>query len=1017
MKSLSEFSIRKPATALMIVISMVVFGLLGLLKMPIELMPNTQTPMIRISVEWDGATPSDVEKMITRKIEDILPNVDGITEFNSVSEPEKSTINVKFKYGTSIETKITLIQNEINQIKNKLPVDIEEPTIREQSMSSAPAAVLAIFDGDSMEVRSYAENTLKPLLERIEGVSQILIFGGKEQQVLVEINPEKLENYNLNILDINEIISSASTNIPGGKVKEGEKEYLIKVQGELETAEEIGNIIIKNENGHLLKLNEVANVRISTKDESSLFRKNGKDGLIIIVGKTDKGNAIEIVNATKKVLSGIEKSLPLNSKIDFEYDTSITIMNSIMSVKDTAVLGLGLASIILFIFLKSITSTLIIAVAIPISIIFTFFLLNLQGISINLVSLMGLSLGIGMLVDNSVVVVDNIFRHISELGEDRVTAAKKGAEEMALPILSSTLTTVSVFLPLVFQEGIAKEQFKDMCYAISYSLLASLIIALVFVPMVSSKIMSRGKNIDSEGRVLKWIKNMYIFILKKAIIFRGWVLLGVTLLFIGSLYVASTLGGGFIPTMDEGRFAVIASLPSGSDINMSDRVSRILEEKALDIKSLESYTISGDTTNSILNMNMGSKTNRKENMFEILKDIREKIKEIPDVQLAIVPGFVFGSSGIYDLEFELYSNNENVLRETTERLKKDMEKINDITEVKSSFEGGKPEGRIIVDREKAKYYGVNINSLSRMIQTQILGGTPLTIYSDNDEIDVTVQLEKKYRESTGLLMNSRVTLPNGNNIKISDIARLKVIEGPSKIEKKDKMRKVIIYANLANGSNLQKANEAIIKVFNESGISDSVSFGLGGDSSDMKDMGSQLLYIFGIGVFLIYFILVWQFESFILPFIILLSIPLSTTVAFYGLKIFNVSIDAMVSVGFVMLAGIVVNNAIVLIDFINMKRESGFGLNKAIIVSGKTRFRPILMTTLTTVLGMVPLAVSTGEGSEMYTGMAFVVIFGLTCATILTLVVIPVFYYVVEDLKRGVKNGRLFFSWRSLQGN
>ncbi|MEG0561841.1 MAG: efflux RND transporter permease subunit, partial [Cetobacterium sp.] len=772
MRILSEFSIKKPSTAIMIIISMIFFGFLGLYKMPIELLPNTANPTVRITIEWKGATPEDIDKMVTKKIEDVLPNIDGIKEYSSSSTPEVSKINVKFKYGTDIETKITLIQNEINQIKGKLPSDIEEPSIREQSMGSAPAAVLAMSGGDSMEVRSYAENTLKPLLERIEGVSQILIFGGKEQEVLVEIDPEKLENYNLSILDLYNIISKASTTIPGGQVREGEKEFFIKVKGELETPEEIANIILKNSDGNLLKLKDIADIRIDTKDISSLFRKNSKDGLVIIIAKTDEGNAIEIVKSVDKVLENLKGTTPLNSEIDYDFDSSITIMNSINNVKNTGILGLGLASLILFLFLKSISATIIIAVAIPISIIFTFFLLNSQGLTLNLVSLMGLSLGIGMLVDNSVVVLDNIYRHMNELGKNKVDAARDGAAEMGVPVLASTLTTVSVFLPIVFQEGMAKEQFKDLSYSISYSLLASLIVSLIFVPMISSKILNDKKNISIEGKYMKKLKKIYLSILRWAIKNRGLTVLVTILLFIGSIFAASTLGGGFIPTVDEGRYAVVAKLPASADINMSNRISTILEEKAKTTGVAESFTISGDTSNAILNINAGLKTSRDQNLQEILSKLRATFIGIPDVVLTIIPSYVFGSDGIYDLEFELYSDNESQLKEISENLKNKMYNIEGITDISSSFEGGKPEGKIIVDREKAKAYGVDISDLALMLKTQILGGQPITINSDNQEIDVTVQLQKKYRHSIDLLMDSRITLKNGKNVKISDISKL-----------------------------------------------------------------------------------------------------------------------------------------------------------------------------------------------------------------------------------------------------
>lgn len=1003
MKSIPEFSIRKPATTIMFIISMIFFGFLGLRKMPVEMLPNINKPTVRIRIKWDGATPDDIDKMITRKIEDVLPNVEGIVEYSSESSAETSLIFIKFKYGTDVETKITLIQNELNQIRNKFPNDMKEPSIRKSSSSDIPALTFTLYGGDMMEMRSYAENNLKPMLERLEGVSEIDVYGGQEQEVAIEIDPDKLENYNLSIVDVYNKMKSSSINIPGGILREGEKEYLIKIEAEIETADEIKEIILSNKDGHLLKLKDIANIKVAPKDVKSIYRKNGEDSIVVIISKTDGGNAISIVNNSKKLLEKNRGSLPLNTKLNYEFDSSITINNSINNVKNSGIQGLVLASLILFVFLKSISATLIIAVAIPISIIFTFFLLNMQGISINLISLMGLSLGIGMLVDNSVVVVDNIFRHMTELGKSKIQAAKDGAEEMALPVLASTMTTVAAFLPLVFQEGLAKEQFNNLCYAISYSLLASLIISLTFVPMIASKIMDQKKNLNAEGKIMTTFRKIYVNSLKWSIRRRGIVLLILFALFSGSLYVASKLGGRFTPTIDEGRYAVVAKLPSGSDVNKGDRIGKILEEKVKDLPFVVDYTVSANGTSSILNINAGLKTSREESMSDILKKLRQTFVEIPDMELTIAPGYRFGTRGLYDLEFELYSDNEAQLQIISEQLKEQIKKIDGIYDVTSSFEGGKPEGKFYINREKAEYYGLDVKEIATMIQTQILGGTPIKINSDNSEIDVTLKLQKKYRESTGLILDSRITLKSGENIRISDVAEFRAEEGPSKIEKKDKKKKIVLYANLKSELDLKTAQELVIETLEDMGYPEGITYGTGGKSADMAEMSNQLQYTFMIAVFLIYFILVWQFESFIMPFVIILSIPLSTTGAFYALYLAGLSIDAMVSVGFVMLAGIVVNNAIVLIDFINFRREVGDNMNKALITAGKTRLRPILMTTLTTVLGMLPLMFSNGEGSEIYKGMSFVVVFGLSAATLLTLIVIPVFYYFIDDFVKACK--------------
>ena len=407
----------------------------------------------------------------------------------------------------------------------------------------------------------------------------------------------------------------------------------------------------------------------------------------------------------------------------------------------------------------------------------------------------------------------------------------------------------------------------------------------------------------------------------------------------------------------------------------------------------------GDTEDVVLNLSAGEKTSREESMYDIMSDLRKKFQGIPDVTITVVPDFVRGASDVNDLEFDLYSDNEKQLEVISDQLKEKISVISGLTDVSTSLEGGKPEGRFIIDREKAKYYGVSVSDIATMIGTQINGSVPITINSDNDEIDVTVQLKKEYRESSKLLLDSRIALDNGKSVKISDVADYVVVEGPSKIEKKDKKRKVTLYANLEKGADLQSAEASIISELNKIGLPDGVTYSSGGNNKDMGAIFKQLASTFVVAVFLIYFILVWQFESFVFPFIIIFSIPLSTMGAIFGLYFTGKSLDAMVFVGIILLIGIAVNNAIVLIEFINQRIDAGDNISRAIMTSGVTRLRPILMTTMTTVLGMVPLAISNGEGSEMYNGMAFVVIFGLSFATILTLVLIPSVYYIVEDIR------------------
>ncbi len=996
--SISEFSIKRPVAATMILVSMVMLGFVAMITMPMELLPDFNIPVATVTTVWTGASPEDVDKMITREIEDAMPGIEGVKKITSASNQNVSTVVVEFNYGVDIDDKITFIQNEIAKIKGKLPADSDEPIISKMAVGATSVMSVELSGNNLTEIRSVAENMIKPRFERIEGVGKVEIFGGLEKEVAVKLDADKLESFGMTADDIYGIIKNSSINIPSGTLKEGDKEFVVRVMGEIDSLAQVENIIIKNKNGNLLKLKEVANVELTSKERDSFYRRNGKDAVAIMIQKTNEGNAVKISKEASKQIKDLKNYLPEGMDMGVGFDTSTDIKNSLSNVGSNAWQGLLLAAIVLFFFLKNIRATIIISVAIPVSIVFTFALLKMSGVTLNLISLTGLTLGIGMLVDNAVVVLDNIFRHISEYKKPKMEAARDGASEMIFPIIASTATTVVVFLPILFIEGLAKEIFHDLSLAIIYALTASLIVAMVFVPMASSKLLKYNKKMEEDGKFLKWLKGKYKPTLDWALANR-WKTVGIAVtIFAVTMFIGpKIMKSEFMPDQDQSNYTVTAELAKGLDVDKANRISSYLEQVLKSDKYTEKYSVTVEPDSVSVNVDTTPLDKRKVTVFEIVAEMRNKIGKVPDANINISTSERGKSSG-RDIELKLIGDNQKQLEEYSAQLKSKMEDIEGLVDIKSSFEGGNPEVRIEIDREKAQYYGIRPTQIAQVVSYNILGIDPITIKSDSEEIDVTVKLNEEYRDSVQKLSELRIRAENGKIVRIKDFAKLEIKEGPTGIEKENKIKRISISAN-SDGIDLKGAQNQIEKSLKEMNLPKNISYKFGGEGADFGEVMGHLGIALALAIFLIYFILAAQFESFILPVLIMMSIPLAVVGVFAGLIITNVKFNIMVMVGIIMLAGVVVNNAIILIDYINLQRARNIKLEEAIKISGMTRLRPILMTTLTTVLGMIPLALGIGQGSEFYQGMAIAVIFGLSTSTLLTLLVIPCIYSLYEGGK------------------
>ncbi|WP_291258578.1 efflux RND transporter permease subunit [Fusobacterium sp.] len=1004
--TLAGLSIRRPVATTMVMISIMFIGLMAMFTMKSELLPNMEIPVVTVRTTWNGAVAEDVETQITKKIEEILPNVEGIDKIESTSSFEQSLVIVKFNFGVNANDKTTEIQRELSKIANDLPQDADTPVAKKVDAGSGNLTMVAMFSApNSAELSTFIDEYLKPKFESLTGIGQVNVFGNSDKQLQIQFDSDKLAAYNLSPVELYRMISMSSQNLPLGTVKTGNKNIIARFMGELNYIDEYENMIIQS-NGNTLKLKDVADIVLTTEDFSSKGFLSGKEAIVVAVEKSADGSTLELNKAAYKALESLKSVMPPGGEYKILLDTSEDIEKSISSVSSNAVQGLVLATIVLLVFLKNIRATFLVSAALPVAIIFTFAFLALANTSLNLISLMGLSIGVGMLTDNSVVVVDNIYRHMTELHSPVMEASENGATEVTLSVIASALTTMVVFIPILFIPGIAREIFKDLSLSIIFSNVAALLVSLTLIPMLSSRFLTTKVNITAEGKIFTKVKTSYLKII-------GWSLknrfktLGATIavFFFTVIVGGSMLRVEFMPKQDQGRYSVVAELGKGLDLDKSEYISRQIEDIIKNDPMTKFYFTVVQNDSISVNVDVGKKDSRDVTVFEIMDRIRKATDKIPDTRISLSESFAM-SSPSRDVEFDIVGSNLDEIKMVGKNVLERLKLYPGAVDVKSTLDPGNIEARIVLDRDKIRSYGIDPVTVGQIMSYSILGGNrgdTVTVKTGSEEIDVLVRLPKDKRKDINDIQNINIKIGDRKFVKVSDISKVIYAEGSSEINKTDRIYSVTVSAN-DGGVGIRALQGEIIKAFNESNPPASVSYRWGGSSENLQDSTSQLGLALGISIFLIYALLAAQFENFLLPFIILGSVPLSLIGIIVGLLLSNQPIDIMVMVGLILLAGIVVNNAIVLIDFIQLTIERGSGRIEAVVESCRTRLRPILMTTMTTVLGMLPLSLGIGEGSEIYRGMAITVMFGLTFSTILTLVIIPILFTLVEDFIEKMSN-------------
>nr|WP_312578460.1 efflux RND transporter permease subunit [Sedimentibacter sp.] len=1006
---LSKFSVKKPVTITMMILIVLLLGAVSLSKLHLDLMPSIELPYVMVQTTYSGAGPEEIENLISKPLEQALATVENIDGMMSISNEGSSMVLMQFDFNTDMDDTVLQMREKIDMIKGYLPDGATSPIVMKLDPNSMPVIQLAISTkGDVYTTQKIAEDVVQPRIEKIEGTASANVSGGLEREVEVMLKDEMLKGYNLSSTYIAQILQAENLNLPGGTVMKGTNELTVRTVGEFKSVEEIRNINIPLTKGGTVRLRDIADVNLKNKDQSSITRLNGQDVVQISVMKQSDGNTVEVSKKVNEELEKIKAEYP-DLNVDTIFDQADYINLSINNLKKTAITGAILAVIILLIFLRSFKTTLVIALSIPISIITTFILLYFSGITLNMMTIGGLALGIGMLVDNSIVVIENIYRHRSN-GMDRITASIDGTNEVSMAVTASTLTTIAVFLPIVFTGGLAATLFKDFALTIVMALVSSLLVALTLIPMMSSKLVA-VKNMESEelqekkhGRVVTTYKRALSWSLRHRLITIGLSLV----LFIVSIVMVAKVGAEFFPASDQGQINVNVSLPAGAELEKTDNILSEIKtsiEQIPEIKNIFTSSGGGEMMNIGSSSNSGSimvmltdLKDRSRSTKEVSDEIRTIVKDIPGADISVSEASMMSmSAGGGAISISIKGDDLDTLRKIGDDFVGIIEKVDGARDVSSSYEDGIPEVQIIADRSIASQYGLTTSQIGSAVKSTLSGSNVTKFKIDGDELDVNLKGDNIYGESVSILDMLPISTPAGGSIPLSEVADIKVENGPISITRENQTR-VITVSGSVSGRDVQSVSTDITKLLADYEMPNGYEYTFGGETEQIAETFGDLFLAIAMAILLVYMIIAAQFESLIQPLSVMFAVPLALSGGFIGLFVTGLPLSVVGLIGFIILVGIVVNNAIVLVDYINKRRENGEERNTAILKAGPIRIRPILMTALTTILGLIPMAIGLGEGGELTQSMGVVVIGGLALSTVLTLVIVPVMYTIFDDI-------------------
>ncbi len=1006
------FSIRRPVTVTMLFVAIAVFGGISYGRLALNLLPEISYPTLTIRTNYEGTAPAEVENLITETVENAVSVANNVIRVSSISKPEVSDVILEFSWRTNMDFAALDVREKLDVLQ--LPLDADKPILLRYDPSTDPIMRVSVSGSSDLSgIRYLCEEFVKSDLESIDGVAAVRISGGFEEEIHVELDEQKLASLGVSIQEVTTRLGQENINLTAGTLQEGESKYLVRTLNEFQDVEEINDVIVAQKNGVPIRLSDLGSAYSGYKERKVITRINGEESVEIAVFKAADANTVTAAAQVRTRLEELEqeysgKRVPLNFQVVF--DQSRFIEHSIDEVLNTAMIGGILAIIVLFLFLRSVKSTLIIALSIPLSIVATFFLMYGANISLNIMSLSGLALGIGMLVDNSIVVLEAIHRYQTQ-GHSLREAADLGASEVGHAVVASTLTTVCVFAPIVFVEGIAGQLFADQALTVTFSLVASLLVAIMLIPMLASLGQDGVENarIETPKKVREFfLVRPYSWFLAYALRQRLVFLAVALVLFAAALSLLAGLGSELIPEISQGEFFVDLQLPPGTPVEQTslriEEVEAVIRQEP-DVERYYTIVGSGNQTGA-------SAVEEREHIGQILvalgpgmlheketavlEGLREGLRDIPAVDYKFSRPALFSFK--QPIEVIVQGYNLQALKTYADRIRERLAQIPGLRDLKASTDGGNPEVQIHFDRQKLANYGLNINQAAGLLRNKVQGDIATELNEPDRKIDIRVRVLEEDRRSLFDLENLLLDVPNRSPVHLSTVADIVLEEGPTEIRRIGPQRVALISANLVD-RDLQSAVDEIDQALQEFELPPDMFTYVGGQSEERAVAFESMQFAILLAVFLVYLVMASQFESLVQPFIIMFAIPFALIGVALALYLTGLVLSVVVLIGGVILAGIVVNNSIVLIDFTNQLRGQGKDKFQAIQEACAVRLRPILMTTSTTVLGLIPMAVSLGEGSELRVPMAVTVIGGLMTSTLLTLALVPVLYTLLTREK------------------
>lgn len=1019
--SIYKSAVDKPVTTFMIFIAIMVMGAFSLINIPIDLYPEMEPPYVSVMTTYSGANAADIETNVTKVLEDALNSVDKLKEISSTSSDNISVISLEFEWDANLDEATNDIRDVIDRMLDNLPDGVDRPTIFKFNTSMFPILFYAITAEETYPglEKLIDEKVINPL-NRVDGVGSVAMVGTPQRMVYVDVDPKRLDAYDLTLEQIGSIISGENQNLPLGNVKMGKIDYQLRVQGEFSESERINNLVVANRDGKQVYVRDIATVRDTLKDVTLEERINGEEGVRLFVMKQSGANTVKVARQIKDRLEELKTTLPPDVKIQEIFDSSTFIKGSISNLSSTLMYAMIFVVFVVLFFLGRWRATFIIVLTIPISLIVSFVYLYLTGNSLNVISLTSLSIAIGMVVDDAIVVLENITRHV-ERGSSPREAAIYATNEVWLSVIVTTLVVVAVFFPLTLVSGMTGVLFNQLGWIVTITVVTSTVAAISLTPMLASRLLKLSKKkkprrFSWENTVEKWLvklDEMYERLLRRLLHYKSVVIIGTFLVFFASLFLTKFIGSDFMPESDESQITANVELQTGLRVEETSKVTRqleaIIKERYPEVELISSSSGADDeggfismfstTGSNIINftLRLSEIDERQRTVWEIADDFRAQIALLPEVVSSTVSTSSQGLGGSGNtVDFEIYGYNFDVTNRYAEQVLERLRKLEGAQDVTISRKNDKPELQIVLDRTKLSEHGLTSAQVSMFVRNRVNGLIPSFYKEEGEEYDIKIRLEEDYRNSISDLQEMTIMTSTGKKVKLKELGTIEEYWSPPSIEHKRRERLVTISATPSGISLGELAN----RIKTETAAIDTppeIVIAVGGAYEDQQESFMDLAMLFGLSLILVFIVMASQFESLRMPLIIMMSIPFAFTGVILALVLTGTTLSVVAALGAVLLVGIVVKNGIVLVDFINLMRDRGMDLYEAIALSGKSRLRPVLMTAATTILGMLPLAMSTGEGAEIWRPMGITVIGGLIFSTLVTMVIVPVMYAVLAS--------------------